>query len=140
MTSPSDYIEVKVDIGVLKTQISTITDLCKKMDNVIEKIVDQQERYNTQIYQEMEVKRQEKNMEMKEVHNRIDAVMNKVDDTEKRIMDEIRVLRQEITENSDREKKVIEKLNQWRWTTSGAIIVVAWLISHINFDIISKLF
>lgn len=140
MTTPSDYIDVKVDIGVLKTQVSTITSLCTKMDDVIEKIVDQQEKYNSQIYHDMEQRRQEKNAEMKEVHNRIDAVMNKVEDTERRIMDEIRGLRKEINENVEREQESIEKLNQWKWTTGGAIVVVAWLISHVNFDIISKLF
>ena len=138
--SDHDYIDVKVDIGVLKTQVSTLTTLCTKMDDVIEKIVEQQERYNSKIYQEMEIKRQEKNAEMKEVHNRIDAVMNKVELTERRIMDEIRELREQIAENTEKEQRSIDKINQWRWTTAGGIIVIAWLISHVNFDIISKLF
>ena len=39
--SDHDYIDVRVDIGVLKTQVSTLTTLCTKMDDVIEKIVEQ---------------------------------------------------------------------------------------------------
>ena len=52
-------VELQVDVGVLKTQVATLTSLCQKMDTVIEKIVNQQEKYNLQIYQEMERRREE---------------------------------------------------------------------------------
>ena len=84
--APDNITEIKVDVGVLKAQITTITTLCQKMDTIIEKIVEQQERYNTQIYQEMETRRQEKNYELKEVHDRIDTVIDKVQITEHKIV------------------------------------------------------
>ena len=87
-----NYTELKVDVGILKTQTSTLTSLCEKMDRVIEKIVDQQDRYINQVYEDMEKRRQEKNEELKEVHKRIDTVIDKVELTERRIMDEIRDL------------------------------------------------
>jgi len=132
--------DLKVDVGVLKTQTATLTALCEKMDRVIEKIVDQQDRYITQVYDDMEKRRQEKNEELKEVHKRIDTVIDKVELTERRIMDEIRDLRKQISNSSEKEEQAIEKLNQWKWTIAGGIIAISWLISHLDFDIISKLF
>ena len=135
-----NYTELKVDVGVLKTQTATLTSLCEKMDRVIDKIVDQQDRYISQVYDDMEKRRQEKNEELKEVHKRIDTVIDKVELTERRIMDEIRDLRKQISVSSEKEEQAIEKLNQWKWTIAGGIIAVAWLISHVDFDTISKLF
>jgi predicted nucleic acid-binding Zn-ribbon protein len=110
------------------------------MDRVIEKIVDQQDRYINQVYEDMEKRRQEKNEELKEVNKRIDTVIDKVELTERRIMDEIRDLRKQIQNNSDKEEQAMQKLNEWKWTIAGGIIVAAWLISHVDFDTIAKLF
>lgn len=135
-----DYTDLKVDVGILKTQTTTLTSLCEKMDRVIEKIVDQQERYINQVYDDMEKRRQEKNKELKEVNDRIDTVIDKVQITELRIMEEIRELKKQIDGSIKREQDSIEKLNQWKWTLAGGIIVVSWLISHLDFDTIAKLF
>lgn len=135
-----DITDLKVDVGVLKTQTETLTSLCKKMDRVIEKIVSQQEKYNTQIYEDMEKRRNEKNIELKEVHERIDTVIDKVQLTEHRIREEIKELREEISSNNKKEEESLAKLNQWKWMVAGGIIVISWLISHIDFDTIDKLF
>ena len=134
-----NYTELKVDVGILKTQTSTLTSLCEKMDRVIEKIVDQQDRYINQVYEDMEKRRQEKNEELKEVHKRIDTVIDKVELTERRIMDEIRDLRKQISNSTEKEEEALQKLNQWKWTIAGGIIAISWLISHMDYDTIVKL-
>jgi hypothetical protein len=88
----------------------------------------------------MEKRRQEKNKELKEVNDRIDTVIDKVQITELRIMEEIRELKKQIDSGIKREQDSIEKLNQWKWTLAGGIIAVSWLISHLDFDTIAKLF
>jgi len=135
---PENVTELKVDVGVLKTQVVTLTALCQKMDQVIEKLVMQQERYATQIYKEMEQKRMEKNAEIKDIHDRIDTVIDKVQITELRIMEEIKELRAEINTHNKSEKESLDKLNQYKWMLAGGIIVVSWLISHFNTDTIAK--
>lgn len=140
MAADNDITNLKVDVGVLKTQIVTLTSLCTKMDLVIEKLVDQQERWTTQIYQEMENRRKEKNDEVKEIHDRIDTVIDKVQITELRIMEEIKELRQEINKHNSSEKEALERINQLKWVIGGGIIVLSWLISHLNFDTIVKIF
>ena len=46
--------DVKVDVEVLKHDVSTLTRLCEKMDKIIEKLVDHQDVIITQIYKDMD--------------------------------------------------------------------------------------
>lgn len=141
LNNMSDNItDLKVDVATLKAQSAVLTNLCEKMDRVIEKIVDQQERYISQVYDDMEKRRLEKNAELKEVHNRIDTVIDKVELTERRIKDDIQELRKEMGEKFRKEQETVEKLSQWKWMAAGGIVVMSWLISHIDYDIIEKIF
>jgi hypothetical protein len=130
--------EIKVDVGILKTQVLTLSALCNKMDQVIEKLVDQHDRHLNKVYDTMDDQRKEKDMDISEIHERIDTVLEKVQQSELRIMDEIKDLKESMTLHSANSKAQYEKLNQWKWTLAGGIIVITWLISHSNFDTILK--
>ena len=135
----SDEIsEIKVDIGVLKTQVLTLSSLCSKMDQVIEKLVDQHDRHINKVYDTMDNQRKEKDEDISEIHERIDVVLDKLVQSEKRIMDEIGGLKKSLSEHNASSKAQFEKINQWKWTIAGGIIVVTWLISHTGFDTILK--
>ena len=127
---PEDLVKIKVDVEVLKTQVVTMTTLCTKMDQIIDKLVDQQEKYTAQIYQDMENRRKEKNLEIKEIHDRIDTVIDKVQITELRIMDEIKELRKELLKKSDTESSKVDNLSQWKWMVAGGIIALAFVLSR----------
>lgn len=135
---PNEILEVKVDVGVLKTQVLTLSALCNKMDQVIEKLVDQHDRHLIKVYEHMDNQRKEKDMDISEIHERIDIVLDKVQESELRIMDEIKGLKNTMDEHVQVSKSQYEKLNQWKWTLAGGIIVITWLISHSNFDTILK--
>jgi hypothetical protein len=135
---PNEILEVKVDVGVLKTQVLTLSALCNKMDQVIEKLVDQHDRHLIKVYEHMDNQRKEKDMDISEIHGRIDIVLDKVQESELRIMDEIKGLKDTMDEHVQASKSQYEKLNQWKWTLAGGIIVITWLISHSNFDTILK--
>jgi len=130
--------EIKVDVGVLKTQVLTLSALCNKMDQVIEKLVDQHDRHLVKVYENMDNQRKEKDTDISEIHERIDVVLDKVQKSELRIMDEIKGLKDTMDEHVQASKSQYEKLNQWKWTLAGGIIVITWLISHSNFDTILK--
>lgn len=134
MSDDRDSVETKIDIGVLKTQVLTLSALCNKMDTVIEKLIDQQERHIGKVYTDMENRRKETESDIGDIHNRIDTVLDKVQSTELRIMDEIKSLRNDMFMHNKEEKEAFEKLNQWKWMIAGGILVISWLISHINFD------
>jgi len=130
--------DIKVDVGVLKTQVLTLSSLCSKMDQVIEKLVDQHDRHITKVYDDMENRRLETDGDVKEIHDRIDTVLEKVQDSERRIMEEMKGLKKAMGEHSETSKLQFERLNQWKWTIAGGILVISWLISHSNLDTIVK--
>ena len=132
-------VEIKVDVGVLKTQVLTLSALCNKMDQVIEKLVDQHDRHIAKVYTDMEEKRKETDEDIRELHDRIDTVLDKVSDTEIRIMQEIKSLRDCMMKHNREEKEQLDKLLQWKWMIAGGIIALSWLISHSNFDTIMKI-
>jgi uncharacterized phage infection (PIP) family protein YhgE len=123
--------QLKVDVEVLKTQVTTITSLCTKMDTVIDKLVDQQEKYTAQIYKDMENRRVEKNAEIKEIHDRIDTVIDKVQITELRIMDEIKQLRAELTKRQEKDSTKVDSLSQWKWMIAGGIVAISFIITRV---------
>ena len=140
----TDVVELKVDVEVLKNQILTITQLCGKMDSVIEKLVDNHDRMVNQIYTDMEKRKADTNNDIKELHSRITTISREVADkvelTERRIMDEIKSLREDIAEHNKKEDDDLKKILQWKWMVAGGMVVLAWLISNLNLAALSKVF
>ena len=141
----TDAVEIKVDVEVLKNQVLTITQLCGKMDSVIEKLVDNHDRMVNQIYTDMEKRKADTNADIKELHSRITTISREVADkvelTERRIMDEIKSLREDIAEhNNKKEDDDLRKILQWKWMVAGGVIVMAWVISNVNLAALSKVF
>lgn len=136
--SNEDISEVKVDVGVLKTQVLTLSTICNKLDTVIEKLVEQHDRHIEKVYDNMGLFRKETNQEVAEIHERIDTVLDKVTETELRIMNEIKSVKDCINKQSSETKSQFQQINQWKWMLAGGIIVISWLISHGSFDTIVK--
>ena len=140
----ADAVELKVDVEVLKNQVLTITQLCGKMDSVIEKLVDNHDRMVNQIYTDMEKRKADTNADIKELHSRITTISREVADkvelTERRIMDEIKSLREDIAEHNKKEDDDLRKILQWKWMVAGGVIVLAWVISNVNLAALSKVF
>ena len=146
MASPEqDCIDIKVDVGILKNQVSMLTQLCNKMDAVIDKLMDNQSKMSDDIYDDMEKKKQDTVADIKELHSRITTVdrnlSDKIELTERRIMDEIKSLRTDIAEHNQKEDSELKKILEWKWMAAGAILVIAWLMSHVNItSILGKVF
>lgn len=134
-----DDTDIKVDIGVLKTQVLTLSALCNKMDQVIEKLVDQHDRHIAKVYTDMDNRRLETEADIKEIHQRIDTVLDKMESSNKEIMEEFKSLRKDMSEHNKQEKDALDQLLKWKWMVAGGIIAISWLISHVNPDTISRL-
>jgi len=126
--------DINVDVGVLKTQVLTLSAICNKMDQVIEKLVDQHDRHIAKVYTDMDARRKEKDDDVKELHDRIDTVLEKMEHSNEKIMDEFKLLREAMTKHNTEEKLALDKLNQWKWMIAGGILVLSWLISHVKPD------
>jgi len=131
--------DLKVDVGVLKTQVLTLSAICNKLDQVIEKLVDQHDRHIAKVYTDMDNRRLETEADIKDIHGRIDTVLDKVQESELRIMAEIKDLKETMSDHVSASKSQYERLNQWKWTLAGGIVVITWLLSHSSFDTIFKL-
>jgi uncharacterized membrane protein len=142
--SDINEVDLIVDVGVLKVKVSTLTDLCNKMDRVIEKLTDNQTTLTNQIYNDMDKRKEDTVSDIKELHSRITTVdrnlSDKIELTERRIMDEIKSLRDHITEHNNKEDEDMTKLSQWRWMIAGGVIVLAWVVSNIKLELLGKLF
>lgn len=135
----NEMMDVRVDIGVLKTQVLTLSSLCNKMDVVIEKLVEQHDRHIAKVYADMDQRRLETEKDIKEIHERIDTVLDKMQDSNEKIMEEFKNLRKDMTEHNAKEKESLDKLLQWKWMVAGGIIVLSYLISHVNLDTILRI-
>lgn len=139
MPSNNEMIDVQVDIGVLKTQVLTLSALCNKMDIVIEKLVEQHDRHIAKVYADMDQRRIETDKDIKEIHERIDTVLDKMQDSNEKIMEEFKSLRKDMSDHNKNEKESLDKLLQWKWMLAGGIVVLSYLISHVNLDTIIHL-
>ena len=137
-------VDLKVDVSVLKEKVSTLTELCSKMDRIIEKLADNQLDLAGQIYQDMDKRKEQTVSDIKELHSRITTtdrnLSDKIELTERRIMDEIKSLRDHITEHNQKEDDDLKSLMQWKWMVAGGVVVVAWVISNIKFEYLAKFF
>lgn len=134
-----DLSEIKVDVGVLKTQVLTLSALCNKMDQVIEKLVDQHDRHLTGVYNDIDKKRLETEDDIKDIHERIDIVLDKMEKSNEKIMDEFKSLRKDMADHNLKEKEALDQLLKWKWMVAGGIVALSWLISHFNPDTIISL-
>ena len=135
-------VALKVEVGVLKEKVYTLVDLCEKMDRVIEKLTDNNATVVNQIYNDMEKRREDTASDIKELHSRITTVdrnlSDKIELTERRIMDEIKSLRDHITEHNQKEDDDMKSMLQWRWMIAGGVIVLAWIISNVKLEFLAK--
>lgn len=136
--------EIKVDVGVLKTQVATLTQLCNKMDSVIDKLMEKQDRIASDLYDDIASKRKETVEDIKELHSRITTVdrnlSDKIELTERRIMEKIDTLHKTISAHNDKEDSELKKILEWKWMAAGGILVLAWLFSHVDLAMLGKLF
>ena len=140
-TDYSTLTELRVDVEVLKKDVDVITNLCEKMDKVIEKLVEHQDVLINQIYNDMDKRKTDTNDDIRELDNKIATVntdlTKKLESTQEKIMDEIKSLRNEIQEHNAKEDSELQKILKWKWTIAGGVIVLSWIFSNIN--IIAKI-
>ena len=129
-----EIVDVKIDVGVLKTQVLTLSAISSKLDQVIEKLVEQHDRHLAKVYADMDQRRLETEKDIKEIHERIDTVLDKMQDSNEKIMDEFKSLRKDMSEHNKTEKESLDKLLEWKWMLAGGIIVFSYLISRVNYD------
>ena len=135
--------EIKIDVEVLKRDVNTITQLCEKMDKVIEKLVDHQGVIINQIYDDMDKRKADTNSDVKELHSRITSttreLSEKMERSDENIMKELKELNAKIQAHTDNEDRIVEKFLKYKWFLVTGVIVISWLTAHVGPDTILKL-
>lgn len=150
--------EIKVDIELLKKDVTTMSALLSKFDTTIDKMqeiasslsrmvslqeqrIENQEKITTEVQSILEMRRQEHNNNIKDVYNRINTVnkelTDKIEDTERTILTELQKLRTELTKNDEGFGDRLGKVETWKYAVGIVIVVLAWIAGQT--DILSKL-
>jgi predicted RNase H-like nuclease (RuvC/YqgF family) len=138
-----EILDIKVDVEVLKTQVTTLTKLCEKMDTVIEKLVDHQGVLINQIYDDMDRRKKDSDEDIKDLYNRVNSdskdLNEKLDKTEEKITNKLEMLSQKIQHHTDSEDRVIAVVGKYKWLIMSGVVVISWLTSHVGPDTILKI-
>jgi protein subunit release factor A len=164
MTEPcKDCGDYKLDIALVKKDVSNITRLCEKMDSTIDKMQDvasnltrivslQEQKINSQetINKEVDSKldniQKEHNKDIEQLNDRISKVNSelttKIEQSQSHIVAELvngrQQLRDEINNVNINLNKKIGEIDMWRYMVMGAIVLGVWLFT--NLTGLSKLF
>lgn len=148
-SEPQNYNPI-VEIELLKKDVSVISSLCEKFDETIEKMqeiasnlyrmislqeqrIEMHDKTTREMESVLEMRRIEHNNDIKELHLRITMVnrelTTKIDETEKRILDEIHLLRDELSKDTDKTGKRISDIEAWKWMVMGGLVAAGWVAS-----------
>ena len=143
----------KLEIELLKKDVTVITNLFNKFDVTIDKLqeiastlskmvsiqeqrIEAQENITKEIQNALEQRRMEHNTDIKELHTRISAVNSeltgKIEESEKAILSELKRLREEL---SGEKVSLLDRLSAvegWKWMLTGVFAVVVWLLTRID--------
>lgn len=161
-------LDDKVDIELLKKDVSILTALCTKFDESIDRMqeiasnlskmvslqeqrLQSQEEITKEIQNRLEMRRIEHNAEIKELHSRITTVnrelTDKIEESEKKILDELKNVKDEICKSHPKEESKdtgvsarLAKIEAWQYMTMGGIAVLTWVLAKADMGAIFKAF
>jgi glutamate synthase domain-containing protein 3 len=146
----ADEMDNKIEIELLKKDVTTMTSLLEKFDTTIEKMqeiasnlsrmvslqeqrLENQELATKEVQSILEMRRLEHNNNIKEVYNRINTVnrelTDKIEDTERTILAELHKMRDEL---KGEDKNIGFRLNQielWKYMVMGVVGVGVFLLT-----------
>jgi protein subunit release factor A len=143
----------KLEIELLKKDVSVITNLFNKFDVTIDKLqeiastlskmvsiqeqrIEFQENVTKEIQNTLELRRMEHNTDIKELHTRISAVNSeltgKIEESERAILAELKKLREEISGEKTSLLDRLAAVEGWKWMLTGVFAVVVWLVSQVD--------
>lgn len=133
-----DLKQVQVVFGRLDLAIEKIGDVSNcinKMLAVHDTKLEAQETVNEDIYQSLEVHRQETKASNAELHSRITTITreleSKIQGTEEKLLEAIKDLKKSVEKEEEKNKERIDKLEKTKYLMIGGGIVVGAIITKI---------
>lgn len=152
--------DARIDIELLKKDVSIISDLCRKFDTTIDKMqeiasnlsrmislqeqrIEHQEETSREVQNILEVRRMEHNNDIKELHSRITTVnrelSDKIEETEKKILAELHCMREELKTEKTSFGSRLSQIETWKYTVVGALMVITWILARSDISAIAKI-
>ena len=149
----------KVDIELLKKDVSIITSLCEKFDTTIDKMqeiasnlsrmvslqeqrIETQEKVTKEVQSVLEMRRIEHNEDIKELHSRITTVnrelSTKIEESENKILAELHCLKNELIKEKKTFGGRLSEIEAWKYTMVGALMVITWILAKVDFNALIK--
>jgi predicted RNase H-like nuclease (RuvC/YqgF family) len=158
-------LDQRVEIELLKKDISILSSLFEKFDSTLDKMqeiasnlsrmvslqeqrLESQEKETEELQSVLEMRRVEHNNDIKELHSRITTVnrdlSDKIEETEKTILSELQAIRKEIKESHANKddgslSKRLAAIETWKYMMMGGIIVITWVLAKSDVGKIFKL-
>ena len=144
-------IDSRIEIELLKKDVNVVTSLLSKFDTTLDKLqeiasnlsrmvslqeqrLEVQEETTKEVQSILEMRRQEHNQNIKDIYNRINSInkdlTDRIEDTERRILDELRGLKEELKKDKSTFTDRVSKIEAWKWMVMGAIAVCGWLVGQ----------
>jgi predicted RNase H-like nuclease (RuvC/YqgF family) len=131
--------DTKMEVELLKRDVSNINRLCGKYDETIDRMKDVAVNLSriVSLQEQKQVAQEKKNEEFEKSleHERdvtdqqIEILHDKIERTEKTILNELKSLSTEVKGANSNMAEKISKLEFWRYTVMGAIVFAAFLLS-----------
>ena len=133
-----DLKQVQVVFGRLDLAIEKIGDVSNcinKMLAVHDTKLEAQETVNEDIYQSLEVHRQETKASNAELHSRITTITreleSKIQGTEEKLLEAIKDLKKSVEKEEEKNKERIDKLEKTKYLMIGGGVVIGAIITKI---------
>ena len=155
----SDELENRIEIELLKKDVTTMSALLEKFDTTIDKMqeiasslsrmvslqeqrLENQEKITSEVQSILEMRRLEHNNNIKDIYNRINTVnrelTDKIEETEKTILSELQAIRAKLDTDKQNLGTRLSNIEMWKYGIGAVIVVLAWIAGQT--DILSKLF
>ena len=152
--------DIRVDIELLKKDVTTMSALLEKFDTTIDKMqeiasnlsrmvslqeqrLENQERVTAEVQSILEMRRVENNNNIRDIYNRINTVntdlTNKIEDTERTILAELQKLRDDIHKKNEGIGSRLGQIEMWKYGVAAIITFLLFLIAN-NAINITKIF
>ena len=141
--------DIRVDIELLKKDVTTMSALLEKFDTTIDKMqeiasnlskmvslqeqrLENQERVTAEVQSILEMRRLEHNNNIKDIYNRINTVnrelTDKIEDTEKTILSELQKLRDDLNKKNEGFGARLGQIEMWKYGVAAIIAFVIFLV------------
>lgn len=158
------FSDIRLQVGLMARDVQLNREMINKLTEGIEKTQEMNVNLvrmialHEQRHEQHEEAEDEFDEDVKELHSRITTTtretQDKIDTTKKELFARLDMIHSEllehivtrtapITPSKDDEEEVAEtirELDRWKYMLMGALLIIGWLLAHVKWDLLIKMF